>query len=349
MKNDDIPSVVLKLDLHCEGCVKKIKRAVRHFDGVEDVKADTPNNKLTVIGKVDPHKVRDKLAEKIKKKVELVSSPQPKKDDPAAADKPQEKKKPDEDKKPEEIKPEEKSSKQSVQNTVVLKIRLHCDGCIQKIEKIILKIKGVESVTSDEGKDLVTVKGTIDAKEIVPYLAEKLKRNVDVVQPKKEDGKNKEKDEGKQKSKEDQSGGEKKEGEKAKEVGTKVEVNKMEHHGYGYGHQTPMYWYDGYEPGQSSGGGGGGSSSSNYAMQVQPGYSNQQVHNYNYVNQEGYNYNYVNQHQQGYDYNYVNHQGQGGHMVEPQYQYQQPQFYLHPNQPPPQMFSDENPNACSMM
>lgn len=346
IKNDDIPSVVLKLDLHCEGCVKKIKRAVRHFDGVEDVKADTPNNKLTVIGKVDPHKVRDKLAEKIKKKVELVSFPQPKKDAAPASDKPQEKKKiPDEDKKPEEKKPEEKSSKQSVQNTVVLKIKLHCDGCIKKIEKIILKIKGVESVTSDEGKDLVMVKGTIDAKEIVPYLAEKLKRNVDVVQPKKDDGKNKEKDEGKQKSKEDQSGGAKKEGEKAKEGGTKVEVNKMEHHGYGHAHQTPMYWYDGYEPGQSSSGGGG----SNYAMQVQPGYSNQQMHNYNYVNQEGYNYNYVNQHQQGYDYNYVNHQGQGGHMVEPQYQYQQPQFYLHPNQPPPQMFSDENPNACSMM
>lgn len=85
---------------------------------MEDVKADTPNNKLTVIGKVDPHKVRDKLAEKIKKKVELVSSPQPKKDDPAAADKPQEKKKPDEDKKPEEIKPEEKSSKQ-VRNFII--------------------------------------------------------------------------------------------------------------------------------------------------------------------------------------------------------------------------------------
>lgn len=92
---------------------------------MEDVKADTPNNKLTVIGKVDPHKVRDKLAEKIKKKVELVSSPQPKKDDPAAADKPQEKKnhdeekkKPDEDKKPEEKKPEEKSSKQ-VRNFII--------------------------------------------------------------------------------------------------------------------------------------------------------------------------------------------------------------------------------------
>ncbi|PNX64196.1 heavy metal transport/detoxification domain-containing protein, partial [Trifolium pratense] len=126
----------------------------------------------------------------------------------------------------------------------------------------------VESVNTDGGKDLVTVKGTIEAKEIVPYLTEKLKRTVEVVQPKKEDGKNKEKDEGKQKSKENQGGGggggDKKEGGKIEDVATKVEVNKMEHHGYG--HQPPMYWYDGYEPGQSS----------NHTVEVQQGYPNQQ-------------------------------------------------------------------------
>lgn len=167
---------------------------------------------------------------------------------------------------------------------------------------------------------MVTVKGTIDAKEIVPYLREKLKRKVEVVEPKKEDGNNKEKDAGKEhKLKE---GGEK----VIKEGAPKVEVNKMEHHGYG--HQTPMYWYDGFEPGQSS---------SNYPVEVQGGN----------LNQEGYNYNYMNQHQHGYDYNYMN-QGQEGYMVDP-HQHQQPPFYMHPHDPPPQMFSDENPNACSMM
>ncbi|KAL5060037.1 hypothetical protein RYX36_031641 [Vicia faba] len=323
-KND----VVLKLDLHCEGCVKKIKRALLRFDGVEDVKADTDGNKLTVIGKVDPNKVRDKLAEKIKKNVELVSSP-PKKAAAAAVDKPppaKNKHDEEEEKKPDEKKAEEKPPKQSVENTVVLKIRLHCDACIKKIEKIILKIKGVESVNIDGGKDLVTIKGTTDAKEIVAYLTEKLKRDVEVIQPKKEEDnkKNKEK-------KEEGGGGEKKEGGKAK-----VEVNKMEH--YGYGQQPPMYWYDGFEPGQSS----------SNRVEVQPGgysYSNQQGQNYNYANQEGYNYNYMNMNQnhqqQGYDYSY----GNQGYMVEPQ----QPPFYLHPNHPPPQMFSDENPNACSIM
>ena len=81
--------------------------------GVEDVEADMSANKLTVIGKVDPAKVREKLADKIKKNVELVS-PQPKKD--AGGDKkPEEKseKKP-EDKKPDEKKPEDKKPKEVI-------------------------------------------------------------------------------------------------------------------------------------------------------------------------------------------------------------------------------------------
>lgn len=76
--------------------------------GVEDVKTDLSSKKLTVIGKVDPAKVRDKLAEKTKKKVELIS-PQPKKD--SAGDKPPEEKK-SEEKKPEDKKAEEKTPKE---------------------------------------------------------------------------------------------------------------------------------------------------------------------------------------------------------------------------------------------
>ncbi|TKY62127.1 Heavy metal-associated isoprenylated plant protein 26 [Spatholobus suberectus] len=293
-KNDGPAPVVLKLDMHCEGCVKKIKRAVRHLDGVEDIKADLLGNKLTVIGKVDPTMVRDKLAEKTKKKVELIS-PQPKKD-AAAGDAPPPEKNPEE-KQPKDKKPEEKSPKES---TVVLKIRLHCDGCIQKIRKIILRTKGVESVNIEGGKDLVTVKGTMDVKEMVPYLSEKLKRHVEVVPPKKEDDKKENKEGG---------GDDKKEGAGA----PKVEINKMEHYGYAYP-PPAMYWYDGYAPGPSS---------SSYAVEVQPEYSNQ-----------GYNNNYVN-----YPHEYVNQ----GYTVQP------PPFYLDPHHPPPQMFSDENPNACSVM
>lgn len=76
-------------------------------EGVEDVKTDCGANKLTVIGKVDPAKVRDRLAEKTKKKVDLIS-PQPKKDAAPPAAGGGGDKKPDPEKKPKEKKPEEK-------------------------------------------------------------------------------------------------------------------------------------------------------------------------------------------------------------------------------------------------
>lgn len=36
----------------------------------------------------------------------------------------------------------EEWGEQVVETTVVLKTRLHCDGCIQKIRKMICKLKG---------------------------------------------------------------------------------------------------------------------------------------------------------------------------------------------------------------
>ncbi|XP_047156321.1 heavy metal-associated isoprenylated plant protein 6-like [Vigna umbellata] len=301
-KKDDGPApVVYKLDLHCEGCVKKIKRTARHFPGVETVKADLSANKVTVTGKMDAEKLREKLAERTKKKVEFVTPP-PKKE---AAEKPPEKKA--EEKKPEEKKPEEKPK----DTTVVLKIKLHCDGCIAKIRRIILRFKGVQSVSLDGSKDLVTVKGTMDVKEMVPYLNEKLKRNVEVVPPKKEEEKKEKADGGEKKEKADggekkekDGGGEKKEKDAAAEA--KAEVNKME---FMYPMPPPSFWYQGGQfPGQTS-----------HAMEVQPSY--------------GINNHYVEQ-------GYMNH----GYPMQPPLPY-----YMHPNAPPPQMFSDENPNACSIM
>ncbi|XP_050243315.1 uncharacterized protein LOC126691999 isoform X13 [Quercus robur] len=75
----DVVSVtaIYKIDCNCEGCVEKIKKALCHFDGVEELKIDC--NKLTVKGtNLDPTAIREKLEKEIKKKFELVST-QPKK------------------------------------------------------------------------------------------------------------------------------------------------------------------------------------------------------------------------------------------------------------------------------
>ncbi|KAK6779526.1 hypothetical protein RDI58_021710 [Solanum bulbocastanum] len=305
-------AIVLKLDLHCEGCAKKVKRSIRHFEGVEEVKTDCDGGKLTVKGNVDPSWLREKVAMKTKKTVVLVS-PQPKKDAGAGDKKPDEKK-------PEEKKPEDKKPKEPQVSTVVLKIRLHCDGCAHKIKRIIKKIDGVEEVKVDSEKDLVTVKGTMDLKELIPYLKDKLKRNVEIIPPKKDDGGGEKKEGGGGggggEKKEKEGGGdkkvesnEKKEGEPkaegSKGVETKSEANKLEY--YGYNAQT------------------------HYAMPM---------YNQSYMNQD---YG-VTMYDPGYN-------AHTGYAME--YGYHQPS-YVPP--PPPttylnnaQMFSDENPNGCSVM
>lgn len=73
--------------------------------GVEAVKAEVAANKITIVGAVDPSKIREKLDKKTKKKIDLIS-PQPKKDnkdkEPKQDNKPKDNKSPD-DKKPKEV------------------------------------------------------------------------------------------------------------------------------------------------------------------------------------------------------------------------------------------------------
>uniref|UniRef100_A0A5B6ZFH1 HMA domain-containing protein n=1 Tax=Davidia involucrata TaxID=16924 RepID=A0A5B6ZFH1_DAVIN len=101
-KDDGSTTVVLKADMHCDGCATKVKKCIRSFEGVESVKGgDGDTNKITVTGKVDPLKLREYVEQKSRKKVELVS-PLPKKEkengggEKKTEDKPE--KKPDEKK-----------------------------------------------------------------------------------------------------------------------------------------------------------------------------------------------------------------------------------------------------------
>lgn len=311
--------VVLKIDLHCEGCAKKVRRSVKHFEGVDKVTTDSANNKITVTGTVEPERLRERVEYKTKKKVELVS-PQPKKDEKKSDDKPEKKA----EDKPEKKVEEKVEKKPKEVSTVVLKIRLHCDGCIHKIKKIISKTDGVENVIVDSKNDLVTVKGTMNVKELVPYLKEKLKRSIEIVPAKKEDG---DKKEGGGDKKEGGGGGggdDKKkggDGEKKKDGGggggdAKVEVKKMDYHGF--------------DP---------------YTTFIVPPYDHSHsVHEYGSTSTTMYNQSYSNQDYgiTNYDQGHINH----GYAVE----------YSHAPPPPPPayynaplMFSDENPNACSIM
>ncbi|KAM7474172.1 hypothetical protein LguiB_021415 [Lonicera macranthoides] len=146
-----------------------------------------------------------------------------------------------------------------IQSTVVLKIRLHCEGCMSRINRIVSNINGVKKVILDPREDLVIVEGRVDAKELVLYLEEKLKRSVYVISSTKNDkkgGENKEKEGDKGCDKKDKdSVGDKKEEESGGGSGEKEK--KMEYYGYNPNTYTiPMYYQSDEKEKESSGGGG---------------------------------------------------------------------------------------------
>ncbi|KAM0909268.1 hypothetical protein ACQ4PT_014916 [Festuca glaucescens] len=169
---------------------------------------------MTVVGRFDAKKLRDRVASKTRKKVDLVGSnnkgggcdqkgndgdgkPEKKDDEGKELDK---------EGKDQDDKcgaggnagkgkggKDNKKPAVPVIVTVVLKIGsvgLHCDGCMHKIRSKLFKIKGVEQVRMDFPKNQVTVIGTMDAKCLPEKLREKLKRPVEVVPA----GKDKDKD-----------------------------------------------------------------------------------------------------------------------------------------------------------
>ncbi|KAG4387166.1 hypothetical protein JHK82_031303 [Glycine max] len=287
---DSTITVVLKVEMHCDGCASKIIKHLRCFQGVETVKADSDAGKVTVTGKVDPTKVRDNLAEKIRKKVELVS-PQPKKE--------QENEKENKDakanNKSENNKTQDKKTKdKEVVTTAVLKLALHCQGCLDRIGKTVLKTKGVQEMAIDKEKEMVTVKGTMDVKALAENLMEKLKRRVEVVPPKK-----------------DKEGGG---GDDEKEVSGKKK-NK---------------------------GGGGGDKNEN----IEDGIEKIEYNRMEYLAPPAFGFGY-GPYGGGYGHGHGHGHGNiGGYSYVPVYP-EQMHFHLHA--PPPQIFSDENPNACSVM
>lgn len=202
-KKEDGPlTVVLKVDMHCEGCARKVKKSIKDMPGVEDVKADVGNNKLTVIGKVDPKVIVERVQKKTEKKVELIS-PLPKKEEGENKKKPEEK----------ETKAEEKKKeKEPSVVTTVLRVYLHCDGCAQSVKKAITKVKGVQSAEPDLKNHNVTVKGTMDPNKLVDYLHRKTRKHVEIVPQKKDDKKEGDKKEGDKKEGGKKEGGEKKDG-----------------------------------------------------------------------------------------------------------------------------------------
>uniref|UniRef100_A0A7N0UE02 HMA domain-containing protein n=1 Tax=Kalanchoe fedtschenkoi TaxID=63787 RepID=A0A7N0UE02_KALFE len=200
--------IVLKVDMHCDACARKIARSLKGFEGVEEVTADCKASKVVVKGKsADPIKILDRIQKKCSRKVELIS-PVPK---PPPETKPEVKDEPPKEDKKDEPPPVV---------TVVLSVRMHCEACALVIEKRIRKIKGVESVVADLGNDQVKISGVIVPEKLVEEVFKKTKKRGTIVKQK----------EKKEDAKKDEEEEKKKEGEAAEEEEEKkMDIKKSEH------------------------------------------------------------------------------------------------------------------------
>ncbi|KAK6917872.1 Heavy metal-associated domain, HMA, partial [Dillenia turbinata] len=202
--------IVLKVDMHCEACARKIARALKGFQGVEDVTTDCKASKVVVKGKTaDPIKVCERIQKKSGKKVEIIS-PLPKPPEEAKEE-------------PKEQKEEEKKEEPPAVVTVVLKVWMHCEACAQVLQKRIRKIQGVESVETDLANDRVTVKGVVDPAKLVDDVYRKTRKQASIVPEEKKEEEKKEEEQKEEK-------GENKEGEEGKaEDETKIEAKRSEY------------------------------------------------------------------------------------------------------------------------
>ncbi|KAH0745019.1 hypothetical protein KY285_006676 [Solanum tuberosum] len=172
-EEEESQEMVLKVDMHCEGCARKVARALKGFQGVEEVTMDYKESRVVVKGKnVDPLKVCERVERKSGRKVELISH----------MTKPFEENTKEEEIKKEEEPKQEKKDEPPPEVTLVLNVQMHCDACAQVLQKKIRKIKGVECVTTDVEKSQVIVKGiNIDPEKLVNDVYKRSGKQVSVV------------------------------------------------------------------------------------------------------------------------------------------------------------------------
>ncbi|CAL5378145.1 unnamed protein product [Camellia sinensis] len=70
-RRKQLQTVEIKVRIDCEGCERKVKKAVEEMKGVKSVEVDPKQSKLTVVGYVEPAKVVARVGHRTGKKAEL--------------------------------------------------------------------------------------------------------------------------------------------------------------------------------------------------------------------------------------------------------------------------------------
>ncbi|CAK9881725.1 unnamed protein product [Sphagnum jensenii] len=232
----EVKTVVLKVVMHCEGCASSVKRAVARIPGVTSYTIDFPVQKVTVIGNVKPDEVLRRVAKTgkhatfwpqeppVPKEEEQKKEKQENESDAKAADDDTNKEGKNEEKPKEEI-------------TVMLRVAMHCEACVDTVRRAVVRIPGVISSTVDFMAQKVTVVGNVTREEVfkrvsrtgkqTAFWPEEPKEEKEEKKEEKEEEKKEEKkeEETKEKTKEEPEKEESKD-EKKEEAATAKEENK---------------------------------------------------------------------------------------------------------------------------
>ncbi|KAK2430188.1 Heavy metal-associated isoprenylated plant protein 9 [Trifolium repens] len=118
------------------------------------------------------------MGEEAKQEQAKVEEKQEEKKEEKAEEKPVE-----EEKKEEKPAEEEKKEEPKPPSPCVLFVDLHCVGCAKKIQRSIMKMRGVEGVVIDMAKNEVTIKGIVEPQTICNTITKKTKRRALVISP----------------------------------------------------------------------------------------------------------------------------------------------------------------------
>ncbi|XP_047330179.1 heavy metal-associated isoprenylated plant protein 19-like [Impatiens glandulifera] len=69
---DEVTVIEFKIYMHCNACERTVAKAISKIKGVEKFVTDMENDRVIIMGKIDPVKVEKKLRKKIGKRVEII-------------------------------------------------------------------------------------------------------------------------------------------------------------------------------------------------------------------------------------------------------------------------------------
>lgn len=157
-EEEEAQVIVLRVDMHCEACARKVAKSLKGFEGVEEVKVDSKARMVVVKGKdADPLKVCERVQKKSGRKVEIISTLL------------------------KEAPPPEENKEEPKAITVILKVRMHCEACAQVLRRRIKKIDGVESVETDLSSEQVVVKGFVDPTNLIKNVYQRTRKQASIV------------------------------------------------------------------------------------------------------------------------------------------------------------------------